>query len=424
MKLVSTVVGCLFVFIYSSHAEVSGPETLETISLTEAIQKALKANPTYRSAVSNARAAEGLTYQSGLWENPVFFAEAEEYPPEDSFEESRYLLGLSQTVPFPGKKRLDRAAASEQELSRKSMSDSTRTDLIRRVRIAFYQVLAAEKLVDVSEQLLSLAKSSVETAKERLEAGVSTAQELLRAEVQAERVKNSKLSFERNLKVARAELALTMGEPDLKEIGVTGKLSEEIPEGLLVFDREKVFSSHPRVLAAEALLRRSGALKERAQLEPYPDITLSVSGGRREVDDETLIDFGFSIPLPILNSSKGEVLTASENERKAKSDLEQVKQRLKTQLANEIETLKQADQQVGNYRDRLIPQSEKALRMIQAGFREGEYGFNDLIDTQRTVAEAKIEYLRILFVLNKSIAEVRSLTEQKETFFRDESNHG
>ena len=243
MKLVSTLVGCLFIFIHSTHAEVSRPEVLRTLSLTEAVEMAIKANPTYRSALSNARAAEGLTYQSGLWENPVFFGEAEEYPPEDSFEESRYVLGLSQTVPFPGKKRLDQAAASEQERSRKSMSDSTRIDLIRRVRIAFYQVLVAEKLVAESEKLLSFASSSVETAKERLEAGVSTAQELLRAEVQAERVKNSKLGFERNLKIARAELAFTMGEPDLKEIGIAGKLSEEIPKGLLEFDNEEVVLS-------------------------------------------------------------------------------------------------------------------------------------------------------------------------------------
>ena len=215
-----------------------------------------------------------------------------------------------------------------------------------------------------------------------------------------------------------------MGEPDLKEIGIAGKLSEEIPKGLLEFDNEEVVRKHPKVLAAEALLRRSGALKERAQLEPYPDVTLSVAGGRREATDETLIDFGFSIPLPILNSSKGDVLAASENERKAKSDLQQVRQRLKTQLTNELETLKRANQQVRNYRDRLIPQSEKALHMVQAGFREGEYGFNDLLDTQRTVAEAKIEYLRTLFVLNRSIAEVKSLTEQKETFNKGfENNH-
>ena len=416
MKHILALVGGLLLFAWCVNAEVLQLDEKPALSLSDAIHAALEQNPRYQGIRSSARAAEGLTYQSGLWENPVLFGESEEWPTGESFEESRYIFGISQTVPFPGKKRLDRAAALKEEDSRKETSKSARIELIRRVRVAFYQVLASEKLVEVSEKLFSLANSSVETAKERLDAGVSTAQEVLRAEVQAQRVKNSKIGFERSLKVARSNLALAIGHPERTDIQVAGKLSEEIPKDLLNFDEEQILNQHPRVLAAEALVQRSIALKDRAELEPYPNITLSVAGGRREVNDETLVDFGFSIPLPILDSSKGNVLAASEDQRRAKSELTGVKQTLKTKLANKREMLQQTAEQVKNYRERLIPQSEKALRMVQTGFREGEYGFNDLLDTQRTVAEARIEYLRVLFALNKSIAEVKSLTVLNETF--------
>lgn len=416
MRYLFTLGTCLLLSAFGAYADEQQEGNVVTLSLSDAIATALQESPTYKGVIASARAAEGLTYQSGLWENPRLFGQTEEWPIEESFEESRYFFGISQIVPFPGKKRLDRAAARELELSRKETGKTARIELTRKVRIAFYQVLASEKLVEVSDSLLSLANSSVETAKERFGAGVSTAQEVLRAEVQAERVKNAQIRFQRNLEVARSGLALVMGEPDRKNIKLRGKLHEEVPEEVLNFDEQLVLKKHPKALAAEALLRQTTVLKERAKLEPYPDITFSVAGGRREITDETLVDFGFSIPIPILNSSKGQVLAASENERRAKSDLLQVQQTLKTQITNEIATLHQAAQQIKNYRERLIPQSEKALRLVQTGFREGEYGFNDLLDTQRTVAEAKIEYLQALFALNKSIAEVKSLTELSTSF--------
>ena len=404
----------LFISIHSTSAEEGRLETIESINETEAIKIALRANPGYKGAVAKARAANGLTYQSGLWKNPSLFGRTEEYPPDESFENSRYFFGLSQTVPFPGKMKLNKAAANEYEQSLKAMSNNARIDLIRRVRIAFYKALVAKEFVEVSEKLLLLANSSVEIANERIEAGVSTTQELLRAEVQVERVKNTKLTFERNLKISQTELARTMGKSDISGVLIDGLLHDKIPEGLLEFDSEEVINQNPKVLAAEALLQRSKTLKKRAKIDPYPDVTLSIAAGRREVNDETLVDFGFSIPLPILDSSKGNIYAAGENQRKAASDLEQTIQSLKARLANEIETLKQSHRQVGNYRERIIPQSEEALEIVQEGFREGKYGLNDLLDTQRTLAEARIEYLQVLFSLNRSIAEIKSYTNLRE----------
>ena len=53
--------------------------------------------------------------------------------------------------------------------------------------------------------------------------------------------------------------------------------------------------------------------------------------------------------------------------------------------------------------------AEKALELVRGGFEQGKFGFIDLLDTQRTTAEARLAYQQKLLELNIAQAELEAL---------------
>jgi cobalt-zinc-cadmium efflux system outer membrane protein len=70
---------------------------------------------------------------------------------------------------------------------------------------------------------------------------------------------------------------------------------------------------------------------------------------------------------------------------------------------------------VANYRERILPKAAEALRLVQTGFEQGKFNFIDLLDTQRTTAEARLAYQHRLLELNLAQAELEALLQPQPT---------
>ena len=63
-------------------------------------------------------------------------------------------------------------------------------------------------------------------------------------------------------------------------------------------------ASHPSAAAAQANLDRAQLEQRRARLEPYPDVKVGLAGGRIGETDQSIIQLGFSLPLPLIDRGK------------------------------------------------------------------------------------------------------------------------
>ena len=124
------------------------------LTLDIAVRLALENNPELRASSGRVDAAAGRAYQAKHWTNPELNLNAEDWPVSGGgdFSDAKQTIGVAQTMPFPGKKTLDRQMGvsgvrlSEAELALR------RTELVRDVKTAFYRVLASERLVEVSRR--------------------------------------------------------------------------------------------------------------------------------------------------------------------------------------------------------------------------------------------------------------------------------
>jgi cobalt-zinc-cadmium efflux system outer membrane protein len=172
---------------------------------------------------------------------------------------------------------------------------------------------------------------------------------------------------------------------------------------------EKWLPNHPSVLAVKTSRDRAELELRRARLEPYPDVRMGVAGGRIGETGQSIIQMGLSIPLPIIDRSKGKKQEAQANVHIAQADQVAVEQRLLREWGTASKRFRTAVEQVTNYRERILPKANEALRLVQSGFEQGKFGFIDLLDTQRTTAEARLAYQQKLLELNVAQAELESL---------------
>jgi cobalt-zinc-cadmium efflux system outer membrane protein len=271
-------------------------------------------------------------------------------------------------------------------------------------------VLAAERLVDVAGDLVKVAESSATTARKRVAAGAAADQEQLRAEIPLEQARTELSGFQRELVTTRQTLALLLGRPDLSETPVAGSLAETANLNLLEHGPEQWLANHPSVIAVKSSRDRAELELRRARLEPYPDVRFGLAGGQESgPDGGGIVQFGLSVPLPIIDRSKGKKQEAQANVRIAEADQVGVEQRLLREWGTASKRFRTAVEQVANYRDRILPKANEALRLVQAGFEQGKFGFIDLLDTQRTTAEARLAYQQKLLELNVAQAELESL---------------
>lgn len=388
------------------------------LSLGAAIHLALESSPQLQASGARVDAAAARAYQAGKWTNPQLQMNADEWPVTGGgrgFADSIQTIGIAQTLPYPGKKSLDKQIGGagvkvwQEELALR------RTEVVRDVKAGFYGVLAFERLVEVSTQLVAVAQSSAAAARKRVEAGAAAYQEQLRAEVQLVQAQSGLKEFERERATAWQAFITVLGRPDLREAKLSGILSEWARPALMEKMGEEFLAEHPSVKMARASVERAELEYRRARLEPYPDVTAIFSGGKLGETDQGIIQLGFSLPMPVLDTSKGKRAEARASVRVAEAELLVVQQQLLREWANAQKRYRTAAEQVASYRDEALPKADEALRLVRTGFEEGKFTFIDLVDTQRTTAEVWLAYHQRLLELNIAEAEMEALMRPEMT---------
>ena len=382
---------------------------LQSLTLPGAIRLALENNPELRATRAKLEAAAGQAEQAGRWSNPELELRAEDWPLRGGgWSNSKRIAGVSQTLPFPGKKAVERKIGlagvrlSQAELALRQV------EIVRNVKAAFYQVLAAEALVAMGGDLVKSAETLFASVAKRVEAGGAPEQEKLRMAIPLEKARMDQGELERDLAAARKTLATLLGRSDLDAWTVTGKLAET--GGLAGL--KKLPEGHPSRVAAKVNVARAELSVRRARLESYPDVTMGVGMGREAITNDSIAEIRFGVPLPILDNSSGKRREAHANLAVAEAESNAVELRLSREWSLAASRVRLASEQARTYREQILPKATEALDQVQAGYNEGKFALADAIETRRTAAEGRFAYQRKLLELNIAQAELEALANK------------
>jgi outer membrane protein, heavy metal efflux system len=140
-----------------------------------------------------------------------------------------------------------------------------------------------------------------------------------------------------------------------------------------------------------------------------PDVT--VSGGVRLVNDTD--DTGFvvrlSLPLALFDRNQGGVLEARHRLAGAEEERRATEVRLAAALAEAYQALLSAYRDVTVIQQEVLPAAQEAFDVATEGYRQGKFGFLDVLDAQRTLFETRGQYLEALSAYHKAVADAERL---------------
>ena len=394
------------------------------LTLEACVRRAVANHPEVEAARARVRAAQAARQQARLWPNPGLELASEDGPlNRGSFaEESKQTVGVAQTIPFPGKKRLDSAMGRLEWERMEQQRRAVLLSVIREVKLAWVRVLGREAVLEATRDSVRAAGALAAAVRERLRAGAVAEVDVLRAETLLEQARMELDEARSRREEALKELALLVGEPAWDRLDVAGGLREQ-PDPMLV-GREPTewLPDHPLVAAAWAETERARAAVRRSSMEVWPDVTFWFRGGRAGPADEVVAEVGLTLPLPAWDRGRYRVAEASARREEAEAALAARQRELLLTWERERYRLERASAQVRRLQSEVLPRTEKTVELLRAGYEAGKFDLLVLLDAERAAAEARRAHAQAVLEMNLAHVELETLAgaEMAGSFLDDE----
>ena len=385
-----------------SFAQAKDP--MPTFDLDHIIDLALERNPMIAGAQSVIAQNEGRRIEAGAYPNPtitVQTADATLRDPSLGRRMAERNMTLSQPLEWPGK-RAARQDAAEAGLAGATVGlEESKLNLIADVKTAFYDLLLAERNVDLLQQNLETVQEVARIVKARVRSGEGPQFEAVKADVEVLKAKQEMTKAKNAVRVKLVGLdTLTAGGlgPRYRVQGDFRSLRDHLdPEQMATRD----LSQHPT-------LKRQGKLVEQAEFtvskerqSRMPDVTL-FGAYAREVGREAVVA-GMSLPTPLWYRQQGHIATALGTQRKEEAELIRMRNDLARAINQHAREAETAQEQILVYEEGLLKQAQEALRIAQLSFRQGASSLLDVLDAQRVQRQITVDYNLARFDLSLAL---------------------
>jgi cobalt-zinc-cadmium efflux system outer membrane protein len=371
------------------------------LTLEQAVEKSLAANPSLRAAALDVTIADGARRQAGLLPNPEVSILR-----EGTRSGSRtQTVQLSQVLELGGK-RSARVNLAERERSLAAGNLSVaRTDLRADVTTAYFDALSAQERVQVAQTSLDVARKAAFAAQKRVAAGRVSPVEQDRAGLALSSARLELAQAQSELSIAMNTLAAYWAET------ATVPRSLAIPELDLkparpLEELQRRLDTSPQLRRARLQVEREDAQVGLDRSQRIPDLTLIVG---RQKDDElgrSQTVLGVSIPLPLFNRNQGSLQASLGRAEKARTELEAERLRLHQSLSSAYQRAQLSREQVRTMRDDILPAAQRVFDAAVTGFEAGKFAFLDVLDAQRTLLQIRTQYIQALYDRYRAAADL------------------
>jgi cobalt-zinc-cadmium efflux system outer membrane protein len=376
--------------------EPTGPLTLEA-----ALALAADANADLSAARHELLAVDGAVQQAGLLPNPSL--SVERVDTRRDTRETTFLL--SQPLELGGKRQARLQSAQRERDSASAQLGARKSGIRADVIDGWFAVLAAQEQLRLAQEASELAQRAAAATGRRVVAGKVSPVEETRARVAASTVQLDLLRARSTLAIARKRLAAMWGNPAPRFEKADGDLDTlpSLPDQALLHHR---LAQAPGMALARSELDKRQALAKVELTRRIPDVTLNVGSKRSEELGRSQAVFGISVPLPFFDRNQGNVLESARRVDKARDELSATALRLDAELAQAREDFDVARQQALALRSEIVPGAQSAYEAASTGFDYGKFGFLDVLDAQRTLLQAKSQYLNALAEAHRAKAAI------------------
>jgi outer membrane protein TolC len=318
-----------------------------------------------------------------------------------------------------GERKAVTTMAREQLMMANVGFNAVHQQLVFVVTRRYYELNTARQKVAVAESSLSAAETVRRAAQERLDNGLETKPEVLRAEQQSAEASFELVAAKGALSDTQVALVESLGIRPTTKLQVAETSGEPVAEGLRETSEElidRALSQRPELVARLANVRAKRAEVKKAHAAYYPKVSLNANAGVADLDvsivgspyfggSEVIYGGGIAIDLPLFEGfARSKKLRIAESELKEAED----------ELAGSRDTVVQEVWKARTDLETALRKQESAARLHAAAesafaasldsYRHGLGTYIDVASAQRSLTMARSTVIDTRSAIYTSIA--------------------
>src|SRR6266852_912161 len=385
-------------------------------SLRELVQEAEQKNPQIAASFHAWQASRNVPKQaSALPETQLSVQQFSVGSPRPfagySNSDFAYIgFGVSQDIPYPGKRQLRAHVAEREADSMEAQTDSVRRMVVGNLKVVYFKLAYIQQTLGVlqkSDELLNQVQGAAEA---RYRVGQGNQQDVLKAQLQHTKILQEIAHHHQEEGLLEAQIKQLLGRPQdspdiVAETLTARSLSFSAPELL-----QKANEQNPDVRSKQASIRQQETQVELAHKNFRPDFNVQYAYQHTNGDTRDYYMATFGIRLPNRGRQKAELAEAQQNQERARREADSESQRVLSEVQQQYVRAKTSEDRLKIYSDGLVPQSEAAFRAALAAYQSNKQDFESLLSSFLDVLNLDLEYRSELVEHESALAELERLT--------------
>lgn len=393
--------------------------------LSALIAEVLQNNPEIQAAYQEHEAARQRIAPAAALDDPMLEAGVINAPlassPFHREDMTMKMIGLSQRLPFPGKRGLRKEVASKDADAIEQGYHETVNRVVHDLKTAYFDLGLTLEMIRLVEKNKQTLEHFLRTAEARYQVGQGSQADALKAQTQLSKMLDRLLSLAREQPVFEAELIRALGRSVKDKMPIPMPLHIHETPLLLETLQQEALAQRPQLLALQSLIARNEKSVDLARKAYYPDLDVRVSYGQRDnmldgTRRDDMVSMTVAVNLPVWRGNKIEPrIIESEALRDQAVSLYQAQtNEITAKLRQQIAIAEQSLKSVKLYRTAILPQAKLTVESALSAYQAGRVDFLTLLDNQMTVFDYEANLITAMASYNKALAEIDFLVGKKQ----------
>ncbi len=298
--------------------------------------------------------------------------------------------GLMADVPWVKKLRIRADMTSAESQARYFAFESAVLQTAYEVKRPYYQLHFLTDRIRVNRETLRLVGELEENARARTASGTATLQDVLRAQIEQERLRIEIVNLEDSRNPLLAQFKAGLGlHADQPNPPMPAKF-ESTP---LDLTSEQLFATalarNPRLKQMEAEVRMAESGIRLAHQSKLPDFNVGVEADVKASPVMWRPTLGVTLPI-WRDKIAAEIASAQARKSAAQARLSAEQIQLAVEFADKSFMYREATRNLKLLTDTLLPKAQQSLEVARAGYSSGKTDFINLLDAERSLLEFQL----------------------------------
>lgn len=258
------------------------------------------------------------------------------------------------------------------------------------VKRPYYQLYFLKERLRVNRETLTLLGQLEQVARSQVETGKGTLQDVLRAQIEQERLRTEIVNLDdsRNPMLAQLKAALGLGADE-----PSPPLPVQFESTPLDLTSEQLFAialaRNPRLRAMEAEVRMAETGIQLARTSKLADFNVGIEADAKASPVMWRPTLGVTLPI-WRDKIAAQIASAQDRKRAAEARLSAEQIQLAVEFADKSFIYREATRNLRLLTESLLPKARQALEVARSGYSAGNVDFINLQEAQRSLLEFEL----------------------------------